>query len=302
METQLIDFRTEGFDKLTFRASSFGYIMVDPREKSPAQKIEELTDDVVKLRIKRDETKSKETLAYGKILESISKKTAEIKRLEPLKEAPHLSDGCKSHLSDVFTACMYGRREDIESRYLAKGLAVEEDVITMYSLHTGNNHRKNKIRKSNEFFEGEIDFTDGFDRILDSKANWSIFQFVRAKSKKLDKIYEWQQRVYMALWDKPKARVVHGLVNTPEHFVVQEEKKLLDNFVGSKGDYEMACLELRKNHTYDDIPLEEKLHFFDIERDLELEKKMESRVIECRKYLNNLLNNKVVPIDEEEEN
>jgi hypothetical protein len=158
---------------------------------------------------------------------------------------------------------------------------------------------KNTDRRRNEFVEGEYDFAIG-DTILDAKAKWDIFTFTRDRIVPIDPIYHWQLDSYMWLFDKPKARLVQGLINTPEKLILKEEKSLLYDFIGSEEDYKAACQELRKNHIYDDIAIEKKVNWFDVKRDDERIDRIKARVVECREYMDTLFNNNL-KVDEEDE-
>jgi hypothetical protein len=105
----------------------------------------------------------------------------------------------------------------------------------------------------------------------------------------------------MWLWNKQKGKLVYVLLNTPEHLIAMEEKRLLYDFVGSKEDYEEACKELRRNHIYDDIPLNERIRTFEVGRSEERIARIEKRVMECRGYLNNFNQYSSVVEDEEED-
>lgn len=285
------------FSNFTFRCSSLGYIMADGKGKSNLEKyndaILKVKDAIEKFGAAKTGTKASENLAL-----KIEKLEEVIKKLEPIKDVTYLSDSCKTHLCDVYTRVKYGRTEDIKSKYLEKGLLMEEDAITQYSLLTGLMYNKNKVRETNEFIEGEMDFEKD-DMVIDTKVNWSIFQFTRVASRPIKPLYHWQLDGYMWLFGKNKGRLVYSLLDTPEHLIKMEEKRLLYDFVGSEEDYNEACIELRRNHIYSDIPIEERVRVFDVERSEERIEKIKSRVKECRIYLNNL-NNKTLQDDEPE--
>lgn len=277
------------FSKHTFRCSSLGYIMSEPKGKSKKVQYEEtlatMNEVMEKYQLMKKDSKSAENT-----LKRLDKLSSKLEKLELVKDKPHLSDTTLTHLSDVYTRVTTGRTEDIKSKYMEKGLLLEEDAITAYSLLTGEFHKKNKIRERNEFIEGEMDFEDVSDRVLDTKVNWSIFQFNRVASRPIKPLYWWQLQGYCWLFNKSKARLVYTLLNTPEHLIAMEEKRLLYDFVGSEDDYKEACAELRRNHIYDDIPLKDKIRIFDIQRSEEAIERIKSRVIECRTYLNNFNN------------
>lgn len=299
------------FDNFTFRCSSLGYIMVDPKGKSNMQKYQEAKswyeENFAKYQAMNKDTKAADTL-----LEKLVKKGELINKLEPVKDVVHLSETCKTHLADIYTAVKYGRSEEVHNKYVEKGLLLEEDAITLYSLFTGKFHKKNKQRRCNSFIEGEMDFEDDGDYVNDTKVNWSIFQFIRTVSRPLKPLYVWQVKGYMWLWNKNMARVIYCLLNTPEHLIAREELKLMYDMFGTKEQFDYSteeektlyregCAEIRRNHLYEDIPLEEKIRVFEVERNTIDEDRIANRVVECRKYLNSIENKEVIEEDEVEE-
>ncbi len=277
---------TVNWDEFTFRCSSLGHIMTNPKGKSNMEKYLDAScvfeDKMQKfMNCDPDNQKLYETLA-----DQMAKAKELVSVLKPIKDIPHLSQTCKNHLADIYTRVVYGRHEDIESKYIEKGLLLEEDAITNYALLTGNMFKKNKQRRKNEFIEGEIDFEDK-DYVVDTKVNWSIFQYNRVVGQKFKPLYKWQLKGYCWLWDKPKARLAYCLLNTPEHLIQREERRLQYNWIGSGEDLEEAYAKLRHNHIYDDIPLEEKVRVFEADIKKSDKDVIAARVIDCRKYLMN---------------
>lgn len=299
------------FSNHKFRCSSLGYIMADARGKSNKQLLNENELLLDELLAKYSDI-NKGTKAAETMLARINKVSALVDKYSTIADIPLLSDTCKTHLSDVYTRTKYNRTEDIRSKYLEKGLQMEEDAITLYSMISGEFHKKNDERRSNDFIEGSMDFEKG-DFVFDTKVNWSIFQFNRVASRAIKPLYHWQLDGYMWLWNKTNARLVYCLVNTPEMTIQMEIRKLMYEFFGGVREYEYAKLEdesslliksfeeavieTRRNHTYDDIPIEERIRTFDIKRNDERIDMIKQRVADCRIYLNNIDNNK---IDEDE--
>jgi len=278
------------WDEFTFRCSALGYIMVDPKEGSNADRYVKAVNDLVQANADLAACSEKAVKTKDKLKIKIAGLNIKIAKLEKIKDIPNLSETCKSYLSDVYTAVVYGRKtEDIRSKYLEKGLLLEEDAITNYCLLTGEFHKKNKERKRNNWIEGENDFYTE-EWINDIKVNWSVFQFNRIASKPMKKGYKWQLQGYMWLWEVPRARLIYSLVDTPEHLIKIEEKKLLYDFVGSEQDYKDACEELRHNHIYTDIPLDKKVRTLEMATSEDDVIKIIKRVEDCRWYLKNFEN------------
>lgn len=290
--------KRNGWDNFLFRCSMLGKLASKPKSKSPKQKIMELKaklkvaeGDAIPVFDKLREQKSLTKTDENK-LNKITDINEAIEKLKPFENTPHLSETCKAYLANIYTEVMYNRKEDITSKYIAKGLLLEEDAITQHSLNVGKMFRKNTQRLSNGFIDGEFDYEDTeLEIVKDAKVNWSIFQFNRAAAAEIDTNYWWQLKGYMWLKGYKKAELVYSLLNTPEHLIKQEEKKLLWQ-VQSEEDYEEACIELRRNHIYDDIPAEEKEKIFAVSHNDEDIEFIKQQIIWARDYLNNFSKNK----------
>jgi hypothetical protein len=204
-----------------------------------------------------------------------------------------LSDGCKTHLTDIWISREFGRAtKDIRSKYIEKGLQMEDTSILMYNVVSGNIFEKNEERKDDGFIMGEIDFCND-EIVFDTKSSWDIFTFFR-NIKYLDKPesspYYWNMQGYMKLWNKPKAKLVYSLVDTPEKLIDNERKKLAYDFIGTDAMLEEAYKELDLNMRYSDIPMNKRILPIDIKRNDEDIAKIPLVVSACREYLNNLKN------------
>lgn len=290
------------FSNYKFRCSSLGHIMVDPKGKSNQQIYDEAVQKAAdkkaeyNLLLIADKTGTK---LSQKVLADWEAAKGKVKEYELKKDKIHLSDSCKTHLCDLYTALKYNRTEDIKSKYLEKGLHSEEDGITLWSLVTGLMHTKNTERKENDWLTGEMDFPSDDDYINDIKSNWTIFQFNRVRAKPLKPLYKWQAKGYMWLWNKQKARIIYALINTPEHLIKIEESRLKYDFVGTQEDWEEAVAEIRRLHTYDDIPNKDRVIPIEVLRDEADEELIKNRVEECRRFLNSLNNQEADGSDEE---
>jgi len=300
------------FSKFTFRCSSLGYIMQDAKGGSYKDIYAELNAKHTKVTDALLACSDRAIKTKDKLYDEMEKIMEEKKRVELLLDTPRLSETTKTHLCDIYTVVKYGRTSEIKSKYLEKGLLMEEDAITQYCQLTKQFHKKNKERRYNEWIEGECDIdSEKFDKVVDTKVNWDIFTFNRVVAKPIKPLYWWQLDGYMWLWNRNNGELAYNLLNTPEHLIVREEKRLLyelfgsdANYAGSeeieKDRYRTACSELRHNMIYDDIPLEERVRIFAVKRSEERIEKIKSRVEECRVWLNNFSQGKIdVDADDE---
>ncbi len=209
-------------------------------------------------------------------------------RLERLAKIPHLSVGAKTYLREVYTSIVYGREKEIESKYLRKGLNVEEDAITLLSLVDNRLYKKNTVRVFEDGLTGEIDIEDTYeeDHILDTKASWDIFTFFNKKDQELDDVYYWQAQGYMSLFNKSRATVAFCLVDTPDEILKIEEKKLSYKYQNDDPLLQEELESLKKRHKFSDIPMKSRVIKFKVDRcDSDIEK-LKQRVQDCVTYLN----------------
>jgi len=228
-----------------------------------------------------------------------------------------LSETCKTHLVDVFVSAKYGRREEAQSKFLDKGNDREEDSITLLSRVSKAVYNKNDQRIENEFIIGEPDIYEGnnimvADVTLDTKTSWSAHTFFRAKMKELDKMYFYQGQGYMALTGAKLHKVAFCLVNGLATAINDEKRRL--QWKSTKIDFETdpvyieKCKQVEINHIFClkefakenpgfvfhndlenwnyDIPMQDRLYVFELERDEGVIKSIYERVITCRQWMN----------------
>jgi len=200
---------------------------------------------------------------------------------------PYLSDSCITHLADVFVAKKYGRRTELENKYIIKGLMVEEDSMTLYSRYKKRMFTKNEERLKNEWIIGTPDVIK--EHVVDIKSSWDIFTFFRTGIKKLNKAYYWQMQGYMALTGAKSATLAYCLTDTPSVLIEDSKRRLLWKMgVATEldQDYLDACKKIDKLSLYNDIPLEERIIEIEIERnDADIER-LYKKVVVCRNYMN----------------
>jgi hypothetical protein len=197
---------------------------------------------------------------------------------------------CKKALLSCFIEKIYGRRRDISNQYIQKGLAVEEDSLTLYSLVTKTFYKKNTSQFTNDFFIGTPDIIDG-GLIIDIKSSWSIHTFHDVLINPLNKAYFFQGQAYLDLLNADTFKLAYCLVNTPEVMVNDAKRKLLWNMgvvSDEDSDYKKAAEQLEKEMTFDDIPREKRYIEFTIERDQKAIDSMHARIELCREFLNDL--------------
>lgn len=286
------------WDSFEFRSHYFGELMSKPKGKSNLDKYNEAVSAHDSFAEKLMSKSTSPTQAQLIKLNELDKKMNELKQF---KDVPTFSRAALRRLSQIYTEETTGRKKDVESMYIEKGLKTEEDSITKYSLKYGKMYRKNKERLSNGWVTGEIDFDDpDEDMVIDTKSTWDIFTFDEKMTIGLSSIYEWQGHCYMWLKNRSRFRLAYCLNNTPEEMLKRMENSLKYNFYGTQEDFEEACALLRDKHTYNDLPLERKIYTFDLERNEEKIEEAKMMIPHFRNYLKNFGKQKTQEDDTED--
>lgn len=210
-----------------------------------------------------------------------------------------LGETCKKHLIECYIEKIYGRKKDITSKYLEKGIVQEEESITLYSLVTKKFHKKNIETITNDYFIGTPDLFEGksireASQIIDIKTSWDIFTFFAVlSSAEVNKNYQWQLQAYMDLTGATGAKLVYCLVDTPLN-LINDAKRKLQWAMGvidpdANPEFLAQCEQIEKNMTFQDIPKEDRYISFEFRRD---QKKIDQAYLKleaCREFLNNWL-------------
>lgn len=176
-----------------------------------------------------------------------------------------LSETAKSYLNALAKEHVYQYRKDLDIKIFAKGRECEEALIDMANRVFGMFITKNEERRSDEFITGEPDLIlESENAIWDIKNAWSLDTFPATPEEAHNDDYEWQLRGYMRLFNKEHARIVYGLVSTPEHLCRYEQRDL---------------------HEVNHIPENMRITVCDYTRDLELEAKMLKKVKQAQVYI-----------------
>lgn len=182
---------------------------------------------------------------------------------DPKSKDELLSVGGKSAVEKIAKQMVYGYDEVVSSKYMDKGIQVEDASIELYNSVMFTSHAKNTERKTNDWITGECDiFAPG--KITDIKSSWSLATFPVTAAQGKDKGYEWQLRAYMMLWGADDAELAYCLVSTPEELVGWEDPVL---------------------HSVEHITPELRLTLVQYTRDKALEDKIKARCEAANQYL-----------------
>ena len=97
-----------------------------------------------------------------------------------------LSETVKNYLLEHWIEENLGRITDVSNKFIEKGLAVEEDSITLLSQVTGEFFKKNIDRFENDYLTGTPDIITEDGIIIDIKSSWSLLTFLKADLSKID--------------------------------------------------------------------------------------------------------------------
>lgn len=274
--------------QILFRANSFGNLMTESKGNSITEnqlkEIDDLTYEMENgINSNGNKVKWTETKA-SKLQELINKRDA----------PPELSQTAKSEIEKIWLANEKGYVEDLNNKYLTKGLMTEEDGLELISELDGEFYIKNTERITKGNISGECDVVfvkDGVKIIKDIKSCYNPKTFLNSV---MDNIYEFQGRVYMHLYDAEEFHLEFTLNDLPEFMIQDEIYRTKNKFGIIDIDDPMAKPlfdQIRQNFTYSTNPSytkEERRKTFIIKRDLEIEQKMLDKIPLCLSYYSSI--------------
>lgn len=272
-------------NEIYFKCSSIGNLMTDGKGVVFSEKDSERIDEL-KYELENGINKN------GNKVKWTPPKAEELKKLiEKRDRKPKLSETAKREVEKIWLLNEKGYYDDLENKYLTKGLLNEDDGLGLVSEVTGNFLLKNKERKYQNNITGECDSIseiDGKKIVIDIKSSWSVRTFMNAD---LSNIYEWQMRAYMYLYDIEEAWLCYTLTDVPEHLIEQEKNKVFYKYYSNGMSNEEVELldeklqvlykQIEMNMVYSNNPRyskDEMIKIFKIERDKSLEEKLLERV------------------------
>lgn len=202
----------------------------------------------------------------------------------PRSKTESISETTKTHLEEWMVEQKFGIRKEISSKYLEKGLQMEDTAIQEYSTLFNVECFKNEEWFENDYITGTPDLILE-NKIVDIKCSFSAFTFPMFDTKLANKAYEYQLNGYMYLTGKTEAEIAYFLLNSPEGIILSEAKSIMYK-EGLGADWlDVLVEEVRANHNYDHIPMEDRCKVFKIERDEKIISEIKDRVENCREYV-----------------
>lgn len=224
------------------RASMVGSLMGDAKSIDPNL----ITDEVLAIQSKTNAKRTPEEKALLSHLLSLT-----------------LPTGAITVLDEMVSQKLLGWKPQSDFLTCQKGILCENDSIELYNDFKDEFYIKNIGRITKGNLTGECDILDtSKSLVIDIKTAYN------KKSHKLNlkasKLYEWQLRAYMYLYDVNHAELAYCLVDTPHDL--------------RKGN------EPNEWHEMSDVPMNLRVRTFQIERDADKEKQMLDRVELSMKY------------------
>ena len=182
----------------------------------------------------------------------------------PRSKSETLSQTTKSYLEEWVKEQIYGIKKQINSKYLQKGLALEDQAIEFYSVAMDKDFMiKNLDHFEDDFFTGTPDcMHEGV--VYDFKTSWDCFTFPLFDQEP-DMGYYYQLQVYMHLTGLRKAKLVYTLQDTPDYLTHEEPV------------------------SYAHVDNSYRVKEFEIDYDPMVIETAKARIQECRDYVKELL-------------
>jgi hypothetical protein len=209
------------------------------------------------------------------------------------KDAGNLSKTAKTHLKSVYIQEKYGRRKEIVTKAMRRGIEDEPDSIVMLSRFHKKILTKNDERLTNDFLTGHPDIIIGADiknadHVTDVKTCEDIWTFHDKVGESIDNGYYAQLQGYLFLTNGKSADISYCLPNYNESMIMDEKMYLVRrmNVISEESpEFVREFARVEKNMVYDDIPLSEKLIIQKVARDDDFIAKIPEKVKKAREYL-----------------
>jgi hypothetical protein len=196
-------------------------------------------------------------------------------------------------LQDWIKEQIYGRRKEIRSKYLDKGIAVETESLRWMAnvLDLGLILEMNEQSFEDEFFTGTPDLILP-DIVYDLKNSWDYTTFPLFGGEP-DPKYVAQLQVYMHLTGRKKAGLVYLLSNTPDYLVAKDVNNKLWEFKEknihlTEDQKKEVTEEVFAYHNYDNIQDQYKYKTFYFDYDEAMITELQDRVFNARIYIDQL--------------
>lgn len=197
----------------------------------------------------------------------------------------------------------YGiEQPEISSKFIEKGNLNEKESIKLASKSLGwfdVDPEAPKTRLFNDFVTGEPDILTPFV-LGDVKSSWSAhtFPWLADPEKCPNKGYFYQMQTYLWLSGRDVCELVYVLTNTPDHLIYDEVRKAVWKNITNPEYHDKTEAEIeeileekiRKQLTYDQIPVNKRVKKFSIKRCEKTIEEIKTRIELARSIYDQLYN------------
>lgn len=193
-----------------------------------------------------------------------------------------MGETAKTYLENWVKQQLYGRKQNITSKYLTKGIECEASSIELASDYFGwGMVAKNETQYEDEYMTGTPDLVLA-NFVADIKNSWDCFTFPLLDDKIPIDGYADQLQGYMHLTKKTSAKLIYTLMTAPIEQVEREARNRAG--WGNEVDAELFDAVL-KEMSYDSTPVSLRIKSFELEYSPERIEQINKRVDEAREYI-----------------
>ena len=201
-----------------------------------------------------------------------------------------LSKTAKTYIKQLAIENYFGRKKEITSRYLTKGIDQERESIDLVQDTSKLNFLyKNEEQRENDYLTGTPDvITDKV--LLDVKSSWDVFTHAEhlLEDELQNKKYYWQMQGYMALFRRKKSYLIYCLPNTPQDIIEDEVRRAVWNERKIDEDEEIRN-HVEHNHIFDDLNDKHRVKKFEVFYNKEDIQKAYEKIEHAREYYESLI-------------
>lgn len=177
---------------------------------------------------------------------------------KPRSKSEILSETAKSYIKQLAKENFYDYKTTIETKQMRKGILCEGDSIELLNTVMLTNLKKNETRETRGHLTGECDILIG-DTIIDIKTPWSLETFPAFEEDADDRGYEWQLRGYMHLYNKPNAKLIYCMVDTPNELLTEWDNLSIHRVSHIEPEKRITVVEYEREEVMEDL-MKERLH------------------------------------------
>lgn len=213
-----------------------------------------------------------------------------------------LPEGMKTHAKNWIKETLYKRKYFKGNKYTEKGIANEEEGITLLSLYYKCWFDSNTEYVENEYMCGTCDINHAVFGIIDIKNSYDLSTFPMYETELPNKEYGDQVNVYQELYDNKKTgRVAYVLTDLDDEALERKLKWLeSDNdkqneallYVFGAENWQRVKDKFFPNAEpieFVEIPNEKRVKVFEVPYDESVIEKIKKRVPEIRKYIKSIV-------------